>query len=69
MRDPQFALDVMISRMREAARRRGEALPKFYKIEFYDTPLRVRRPGRSARKRAERRERELAAQSQSEPQS
>jgi len=51
--------------MREAARRRGEALPQFYKIEFCDAPLKVRRAGRTARKRRERE----AALKQSEPQS
>jgi hypothetical protein len=56
MADPQFALEVAISKLREEAIARGEVPPCFYRIEPYDGPVLVKNPGRKRRKRAAKQE-------------
>jgi hypothetical protein len=53
-KDPQFLLEREVTRLRSEAIERGEMPPMYYRIEPYDEPVTIKRPGRMRRKRAER---------------
>jgi hypothetical protein len=53
-KDPQFLLERAISQLRAEALERGEVPPMYYRIEPYEEPVTVKRPGRMRRKRAEK---------------
>jgi hypothetical protein len=65
---PEFLHEYLISRAREAAIRRGEQPPGWFKLIPVGAPEHIKNPGRVARKQREKLEREakLAAAKQSE---
>jgi hypothetical protein len=48
--NPQFLLERAIASLREEARERGEPLPMYYRIEPYNGPTIIKRPGLKRRK-------------------